>query len=281
MQFKLPRGSRWALLLLALGVGLGFVPDYRSKAFVQKQNEKQAIKEAGKQLVELTKHTLTNRPPALESTEKSLEAVNELGDQMTKKINTRDQAIKDIAKMSDRLKDEIKDFAKDPALRRMDEAARSQGDNSSDMNALQKQIQDAEKQLGENSATPDQMDKLNKELSQLQEAAKAEAGQEWRPEPVREGQPLAIAGGVVQTGAEPGDEHAEPGPGDPGAGGQPGEPGPPGHAHIPGRPGEDAGPGQEPAADAAVASREDGEGSGGAVEVRTAGSRAAHVAEDD
>ena len=174
VQFHLPRGSRWALLLLALGIGLGFVPEYRSTGYVQKQTEQKAIKEAGKQLVELTKHTLTNRPPALESTEKSLEAVNDLGDQMTKKITTRDQAIKDLAKMSDRLKDEIKDFAKDPALRRMEEAARSQENNSSDMNALQKQIQDAQKQLGDNTATPDQMDKLNKQLSELQEAAKAE-----------------------------------------------------------------------------------------------------------
>ncbi len=174
VQFHLPRGSRWALVLLAVGVGLGFVPEYRSTGYVQTQNEQKAIKEAGKQLVELTKHTLTNRPPALESTEKSLEAVNDLGDQMTKKVTTRDQAIKDLAKMSDRIKDEIKDFAKDPALRRMEEAAHSQGDNSSDMNALQKQIQDAQKELGDNSATPDQMDKLNKQLSQLQEAAKAE-----------------------------------------------------------------------------------------------------------
>ena len=174
VQFRLPKGSRWALLLLALGVGLGFVPEYRSTAFVQKQNEQKAIKEAGKQLVELTKHTLTNRPPALESTEKSLEAVNDLGDQLTKKVTTRDQAIKDLAKMSDRIKDEIKDFAKDPALRRMEQQARSQADNSSDMQALQKQIQEAQKQLGDNTATPEQMDKLNKQLSQLQDAAKAE-----------------------------------------------------------------------------------------------------------
>src|SRR6266853_1177411 len=39
LPFRLPMVSRWALLVVALGTGLGFVPEYRSREFVQKQKD--------------------------------------------------------------------------------------------------------------------------------------------------------------------------------------------------------------------------------------------------
>ena len=178
VQFRFPRSSRWAFLLLALGLGLVFVPAYRTKAFVQKQNDQKAIQESGRQLVELTKRNLQARPPALESTQKALEAVNQLGDQFTKKSYTRSEAMKDLAKVTDRVKDELKQLAKDPAVKRMEQSARARGENSSETAQLQKQIEDAQKKLGDSTATPDDLDKLNKELAKLQDAAKAEAGKD-------------------------------------------------------------------------------------------------------
>ena len=147
VKFKLPRVSRWAFLLLALGIGLLFVPVYRTHAYAEKQNETKVIKEVGRQLVELTKHSLFNRPPALEATEKSMEAVSDLGDQFNKRAVTKDQALKDLTKMSDRLKDELKDLTKDPALRRMEQAARSEA-TSPEAEQLQKQIDEAAKKPG-------------------------------------------------------------------------------------------------------------------------------------
>ena len=37
LPFHLPRASRWTLLVLALAAGLGFIPEYRNKAFLQNQ----------------------------------------------------------------------------------------------------------------------------------------------------------------------------------------------------------------------------------------------------
>jgi hypothetical protein len=71
LPFHLPRSTRWALIILALVAGLGFVPEYRSKSFLQKKADQQNIKEAGRQLAELTRHNLEKRPPALEPTQKS------------------------------------------------------------------------------------------------------------------------------------------------------------------------------------------------------------------
>ena len=79
LPYRLPGVTRWAVLTLALAAGLGFVPEYRSKAYVQKTRESQVIKETGRALAELTRRNLEHRPPALEPTRKALELVAELG----------------------------------------------------------------------------------------------------------------------------------------------------------------------------------------------------------
>jgi hypothetical protein len=175
VQFKLPKVSRWALLLLALCVGLGFVPEYRSKAYVQKQNEARVIKEAGQQLADLTKRQLQQHKPAIE-TQKAMDAVNELGDQLAKQPMTRGEALKDIANVTDKLKDQLSDIGKDPSLKRLEQAARSSSSMTSpEVARLQKQIEETQKQLGSPTGTPEDMEKMKAALDKIQEAAKAAA----------------------------------------------------------------------------------------------------------
>lgn len=175
VQFRLTRSSHWAILLLALGVGLIFVPAYRTKAFVQKQTDQNTIHEAGRQLVELTKNNLKSRPPALENTQKAMDAVNQLGEQLAKKTMTRTEAVKDLAKVAEQVKEEMKQLTKEPAVRRMEEAARSAGENSPENAQLKKQVEEAQKKMGDSTATPDNLDKMNKEMSKLQDSAKADS----------------------------------------------------------------------------------------------------------
>ena len=105
-----------------------------------------------------------------------MEAVGELGDQFTKHALTRSDALKDLANVKDRLKDELKEVGKDPGIKRLEQAARSpSGQTSPEVARLQKQIEDAEKQLGTPTGTPDEMDKLQKQMDKIQEAAKAAA----------------------------------------------------------------------------------------------------------
>jgi|ERR1051326_820510 cellulose biosynthesis protein BcsQ len=177
MPFSLPKAStRWALVALALAAGLGFVPEYQSKTFKQQQADKQVIKEVGKQLAELTRRDLQKRPPALETTQKSMESVTELGDQLTKKAVTRSDALKDLAKITDKLKDELKEMSKDPALQKLEQAARaSTGNDAQTANGLQKQMDSLQKQMGTPTGNPEALDKLQKDLQKLQEAAKGMA----------------------------------------------------------------------------------------------------------
>jgi len=176
VQFRLPKITRWTLLVLAVAAGLGFVPEYRSKAYVQKEADKKVMTEVGRQLIELTKRSLAARPPAMETTEKSMEAVSELGERLTGKTMTRAEAMKDLAKVTDRLKDQMQDINKDPAIKRMQQAARSHsGAEMPEAARVQKQLEEAQKQVGNDKATPDAVDKMGKEMSKLQEAAKAAA----------------------------------------------------------------------------------------------------------
>jgi hypothetical protein len=177
MPFSLPKAStRWALVTLALAAGLGFVPEYKSKAFKQQQADKQVIKEVGKQLAELTRRDLQKRPPALETTQKSMESVTDVGDQLTKKAVTRSEALKDLAKITDKLKDELKELSKDPALQKLEQAARaSTGNDAQTANGLQKQMESLQKQMGTPTGNPEALDKLQKDLQKLQEAAKGMA----------------------------------------------------------------------------------------------------------
>ena len=72
LPFSLPAASRWALLILAIGAGLGFVPEYRSSSYLQKQKDKEVIKEVGQQVALLTRRNLQNHPPALNETKQAL-----------------------------------------------------------------------------------------------------------------------------------------------------------------------------------------------------------------
>jgi predicted nucleic acid-binding Zn-ribbon protein len=176
VPFRLPKATRWALVVLALGAGLGFVPEYRSKSFLQKKADDQNIKEVGKRLVDLTRRNLEKRPPVLEPTQKALESVSDLGDQLTKKVFTRSEALKDLANVAEKLKDELKEMGKDPSLRKMEQAARAATGNDSQTAAgLQKQIESLQKQMGTPTGNPDALDKMKKELENLKEAAKGMA----------------------------------------------------------------------------------------------------------
>ncbi len=176
VPMHLTPAARWALLVLALAAGLGFVPEYRSKAYAQKQADEKVIKEAGKQVADLTRRELQQRPPALETTKKSLEAVSELGEKLEKLSLTRSDALKDLASASDKLKNELKDLAKDPALKKLEEAARAPG-GAQTAAGLQKQMEALQKQLGSQAGNPEALDKLQKDLEKLQAAARAMSDQ--------------------------------------------------------------------------------------------------------
>lgn len=171
MPTRLPQISRWALLMLTLAAGLGFVPEYRTKAFIEKKQDAQAVKEAGKKLVELTKQNLEHRPPVLEPTRKALESVEQMGMQLANNPVTRTEALKDIASASEKIKSELKQVSP-PALKALERAARtSTGSQGTQSDAeLQKKIDQFQKELGK-ATDSEALNKLKNDLRKAQQAA--------------------------------------------------------------------------------------------------------------
>lgn len=170
--YRLPRVGLWSALALALAAGLGFMPEYRSKEYLAKKEDAQAIKEAGKKIVEITRHTLDHRPPALEPARKALESVEELGLHLDKANLTRNDALKDLANVADKLKSQLQELGKkNPEFKALEREAREPSTSPNSGSANQKQMEDLQKSLGKAGENPAALDKLSEQLQKLLQAA--------------------------------------------------------------------------------------------------------------
>jgi len=171
VPIKLPHICQWVLLILALGVGLGFVPEYRSKEFKEKKLDAVIIKDAGKKLAELTKQNLESRPTLLEPTRKALESVEQTGLKLAQTSVSRTDALKDLAKVTDQLKQNL-NGTKNPMMKQMERAAKEPGSGSGMMpnSDLQKKIKELEKSLGK-ATDSKALDKLKNDMQNAQKAA--------------------------------------------------------------------------------------------------------------
>ena len=173
IPFGLPNISRWVLLVLVISAGLGFVPEYRSPTFRQRQAEKAILREAGQHLVELTRRNLSAAKPALAATRESLAAVDHLGEKMLEARLTRSEALRELTRVNETLKQEAKQLSQTPTLKRLEQAARMSANspNGKVASALKKQIDELQKQLGQQAASPEALGQLRKELEKAREAA--------------------------------------------------------------------------------------------------------------
>jgi hypothetical protein len=173
IPFHLPRATRWALAVLALGAGLGFLPEYRTGAYLQKQQDAQAVKAAGKILIDITRRSLDRHDPLLPPTERSLQAVQELGLKMDKVSLSRSDALKDLANVSEQIKTQQKDMGQQiPALNNLEKNARESSRSPSAAGA-QKEMESLQKTLGKSANSPDALEKLAKDLQDAQKALAA------------------------------------------------------------------------------------------------------------
>ncbi|HUR45627.1 MAG TPA: hypothetical protein VMZ27_07110 [Candidatus Saccharimonadales bacterium] len=174
LPFRFPAIGKWAFLAIAMAVALAFVPTFRTKAYVQKQNELANVKETGKKLTEFIKRTIEQRPPALEPTQKAMEAVTEMGQKLTQANLTRGEALKDLAKLEDKLSEQNKELSQNPNLKPLERAARERESGSTGAQlpeALQKQMDALQKSLGNAAGNPDALDKLKKDLEKAKQTA--------------------------------------------------------------------------------------------------------------
>lgn len=170
--YRLPRSTRWALLALALGASLGLMPEYRSKEYMARKQDAAAIKDAGKRIVQVTHRSLEQRPPVLEATHKAIETTEELGLRMDKNPLTRNDALKDLANVAEKLKSQLKELGqKNPAYKELEREAReTPASKNGGSLADQKQLDALQKSLEKSGQNPAALDKLADDLKNLQKA---------------------------------------------------------------------------------------------------------------
>ncbi|MGE3311569.1 MAG: hypothetical protein AB7O66_16505 [Limisphaerales bacterium] len=170
LPLRIPRFARWIPVLLASVIGLGFVPEYRSASHLQKKKDAEVIRDTGKKMAELIRRELERRAPVAEPVREALDAAEALGSRLSQAKLTKSDALRDLANARDRLESEARQLDKDPALQRLQQAARTPPSGSGSANsALQKQLEKMQKSL--NGATSDALDKLAEQLQQAQKAA--------------------------------------------------------------------------------------------------------------
>ena len=171
LPFSWPRLAKWAMLLAILGVGLGFIPEYRSPAQRQKAKDTANIRDTGKHLADFMRRTLEERKPVLEPTEKALAEVTELGDKLNQASLTRGEALRDLASVTEKLSQQAQEFGKNPAFKPLEQAARESGTSGNQSpDALQQQMNSLQKALGNSAANSDKLEKLRNDLQKAQQA---------------------------------------------------------------------------------------------------------------
>ncbi len=172
LPFSLPHCSRYVLLLLTLAFAVGFAPEYRSKAHQQKEKGKEQVREVGKGLVEVVRKIPERKSPSLEKAQEALKAVGDLGAQLSRQPPAVQEALKELAKVGDRIRQEAKNLAQNPALRNLEKMARSSAPGqTTSPEQLQQQMEALQKQLGEKSPAPEALQKLEQALQKAREAA--------------------------------------------------------------------------------------------------------------
>ncbi len=172
LPWHLPAISRWALLILAVIAGLGFVPEYRTEAQRQREQEKESIREAGARIAELTQRSLQRREPVLEPVRETLQSVEQLGESLSQNPVTRAEALKDLANATEKIKDELRDLGKNPALKPLERAARENARSGNSLPAdLQSKMDALQQSLGNKPADSNSLEKLKQDLEKAKKDA--------------------------------------------------------------------------------------------------------------
>ena len=173
LPLRLPRMCRWTLLVLAACVGLGFVPEHRSQAYLDQQRDSAIIDDVGRNLEALTKLQVAMTPPHFERTEESLESVQELGQEFTRGKLMRDEALAKLSSLAEQLRDQSSKLGQAQTLRKLQQSAQAPPGVAQQSTAeMQRQLDELKQNLGDAKDTkPEQFDKLKSKMDAIKNAA--------------------------------------------------------------------------------------------------------------
>jgi hypothetical protein len=177
LPLRLPSFCLWTLVLLAVGAGLGFAPEYRSKSALEAQRDKELVRDTGKNLADVVHQAVGRRPAAVEQAPKSIEALEELGKQMSSGKLTRADALKQLASLTDQMKQEAKTLA-NPSYKQVQDGARPTPQTAESPSPDNQKTADAmQKAAEEKAALGDALRKAKDDLAKAKQTGAGLAGQ--------------------------------------------------------------------------------------------------------
>ena len=196
---SLPQVARYVMLVLAVTATLGFVPEYRSKKYLAKQQEQQNLKDTGEQLALFARRTLENKPPALPTTRQALEQISELGTNLA--TLTQADALKEVSAVKNALEEKLKEMQQAPPLKPLKSDDRQSLDPTA-AREQQRTMKELEAALGKN--TPESISNLKSDMKSLQDLARKAAADPNSAEAGQAGAAMeALAQKASQMGVSP------------------------------------------------------------------------------
>ena len=173
IPLRVPKKGHWILLLLVVCVGLGFVPEHRSQAYLDQQRDAVIIKDVGRNLDALTKLQIKMSPPHFESTEESLESVQELGRELKRGKLARDEALAKLSNLAEQLRGQSSTLGQAQTLKKLQQmATASPGAAQQSTTSMQRQLNEFKQSLGDAQHTkPQQFDTLKSKMDAIKNAA--------------------------------------------------------------------------------------------------------------
>ena len=163
IPLRIPRIARWtAVPVLILGA-LVFIPEHRSTNQLQAQTDAQAVRSAGRDLSEIARKSLSEPRKLSEPIRQELGRLEALGERLQQASLTRQEALREVSRASEKLREQGLDLARNPMLQRLEKAARTGGNGTGNPRPDR---QDSKGNPDANAA-----ESLQKQLGSLQKAA--------------------------------------------------------------------------------------------------------------
>lgn len=174
LPLRFPRIWRWAVLALAVAVGLAFVPPYRTQGYREAQQDREVIKAQGKRLIdEAARREVEARAAELDQSVEAVQDLRELGQVLEGGLVDRREAMQEVAQLVDKLHQKQQQSLAQPSLSRLAQrqAFSRSGESGPSRQALQRQLEKLRQELGTTSQpTMQQLDRLRNQLAQAQQS---------------------------------------------------------------------------------------------------------------
>lgn len=161
-----PRPGVWALAGLLAGLVLACVPEYRTRAQLERAQDASLIAETAREIAGLARRSLEERKPVLQATEVAIQEVAQMGDRLAQVSATRNEALRDLANLAQKLDDQFQKLGERPALRTLEHAAREPAP-AQGAAELQQRADALRQTLGAAADKGGAVDRLKRELEKL------------------------------------------------------------------------------------------------------------------